>query len=204
MNRLRLIDVIRAGESPDRKRLPFRSALSPSPIPWIVKTQFVGACSSIRELVKAPRASPLRSIGSPLSPLLSSFLLPFALRVRASRPLSVEPNGSIREFHNINVGPRSAPPWHSCCQIWSSYEITTPRSPKTVASDLRLRPRVRTMRPGLGKPGALPLLALIVFSLLTLVPSLSSIYNIKAADFAYYSTGARRTSLATFWLEICR
>lgn len=50
------------------------------------------------------------------------------------------------------------------------------------------------MRPGLGKPGALPLLALIVFSLLTLVPSLSSIYNIKVADFAYYPTGARRTS----------
>lgn len=48
------------------------------------------------------------------------------------------------------------------------------------------------MRPGLDKPGALPLLALIIFSLLTLVPSLSSIYNLKFADFAYYSGSARR------------
>lgn len=46
------------------------------------------------------------------------------------------------------------------------------------------------MRPGLGKPGALPLLALVVFSLLTLAPSLSSIYNINFADFPYAS---RRT-----------
>lgn len=51
------------------------------------------------------------------------------------------------------------------------------------------------MRPGLAKPGALPLLALIVFSLLTLVPSLSSIYNIKLADFTFY-TGARRMFLS--------
>lgn len=48
------------------------------------------------------------------------------------------------------------------------------------------------MRPGLGKPGALPLLAMIVFSLLTLVPSLSSIYNLKFADFTYYTASARR------------
>ncbi|KAJ6145016.1 hypothetical protein N7470_008911 [Penicillium chermesinum] len=40
-----------------------------------------------------------------------------------------------------------------------------------------------TMRPGLGNPGALPLLALVVFSLLTLALSLSSIY--KFADFPY-------------------
>ncbi|KAJ5218585.1 uncharacterized protein N7498_000684 [Penicillium cinerascens] len=51
------------------------------------------------------------------------------------------------------------------------------------------------MRPGLAKPGALPLLALIVFSLLTLVPSLSSIYNIKLADFASYTNGARQVPL---------
>ncbi|KAJ5370547.1 uncharacterized protein N7496_006639 [Penicillium cataractarum] len=51
------------------------------------------------------------------------------------------------------------------------------------------------MRPGLDKPGALPLLALIVFSLLTLVPSLSSIYNIKFADFSYFTGGARKLPL---------
>lgn len=45
------------------------------------------------------------------------------------------------------------------------------------------------MRPGLDKPGALPLLVLIVFSLLTLAPSLSSIY--KFADLVYYYPGAR-------------
>ncbi|KAJ5122453.1 hypothetical protein N7448_003587 [Penicillium atrosanguineum] len=50
------------------------------------------------------------------------------------------------------------------------------------------------MRPGLAKPGALPLLALIIFSLLTLVPSLSSIYNIKLADFTFYA-GARQVPL---------
>ncbi|KAJ6102870.1 hypothetical protein N7486_005297 [Penicillium sp. IBT 16267x] len=42
------------------------------------------------------------------------------------------------------------------------------------------------MRPGLDKPGALPLLALILFSLLTLVPSLPSIYSLKLADFTHY------------------
>ncbi|KAJ5713900.1 uncharacterized protein N7483_011081 [Penicillium malachiteum] len=42
------------------------------------------------------------------------------------------------------------------------------------------------MRPRLLKPGALPLLALIVFSLLTLVPSLPSIYNLKLADLTYF------------------
>ncbi|KAJ5802687.1 uncharacterized protein N7503_005137 [Penicillium pulvis] len=41
------------------------------------------------------------------------------------------------------------------------------------------------MRPGLDKPGALPLLALIIFSLLTLVPSLPSIYSLKLADFTH-------------------
>lgn len=51
------------------------------------------------------------------------------------------------------------------------------------------------MRSGLDKPGALPLLALIVFSLLTLVPSLSSIYNIKFADFSHFTGGARSTSI---------
>lgn len=50
------------------------------------------------------------------------------------------------------------------------------------------------MRTGLEKPGALPLLALVVFSLLTLVPSLSSIYNLKLADFSFYSGAARRAS----------
>ncbi|KAJ5894030.1 hypothetical protein N7495_005721 [Penicillium taxi] len=50
------------------------------------------------------------------------------------------------------------------------------------------------MRPGLDKPGALPLLALIVFSLLTLVPSLSNIYNLKLADFPFAS-GARQVPL---------
>lgn len=49
------------------------------------------------------------------------------------------------------------------------------------------------MRPALDKQGALPLLALIVFSLLTLVPSLSSIYNIKFADFSYFTGGVRST-----------
>jgi hypothetical protein len=57
------------------------------------------------------------------------------------------------------------------------------------------------MRPGLAKPGALPLLALIVFSLLTLVPSLSSIYNIKFADFTYYAKGARRMSIGSVLKE---
>ncbi|KAJ5091782.1 hypothetical protein NUU61_006652 [Penicillium alfredii] len=51
------------------------------------------------------------------------------------------------------------------------------------------------MRPGLGKPGAIPLLALIVFSLLTLVPSLSNIYNLKLADFSYYAGGAQHVPL---------
>ncbi|KAF3384907.1 hypothetical protein F1880_002377 [Penicillium rolfsii] len=51
------------------------------------------------------------------------------------------------------------------------------------------------MRPGLDKPGALPLLALIVFSLLTLVPSLSSIYNLKLTDFSYFTGGARKLPL---------
>jgi hypothetical protein len=51
------------------------------------------------------------------------------------------------------------------------------------------------MRSGLEKPGALPLLALVVFSLLTLVPSLSSIYNLKLADLNFYPGGARRMSL---------
>lgn len=48
------------------------------------------------------------------------------------------------------------------------------------------------MRPGLHKPGALPLLALIVFSLLTLAPSLPSIYNLKLTDLTYFVHGAHR------------
>jgi len=58
------------------------------------------------------------------------------------------------------------------------------------------------MRAGLAKRGALPLLALIVFSLLTLVPSLSSIYNIKLADFTYSANGARRMFIGSI-LEEC-
>ncbi|CAG7953517.1 unnamed protein product [Penicillium salamii] len=50
------------------------------------------------------------------------------------------------------------------------------------------------MRSGLGKPGALPLLALVVFSLLTLVPSLSNLYNLKLADFSFHSGTASRMS----------
>lgn len=49
------------------------------------------------------------------------------------------------------------------------------------------------MRPALHKPGAIPFLALILFSLLSLVPSLPSIYSLKFADFGYYyGSGARR------------
>jgi hypothetical protein len=48
------------------------------------------------------------------------------------------------------------------------------------------------MRSGLNKPGALPLLALVVFSLLTLVPSLPNLYNSKFADFSFYTGAARR------------
>ncbi|CAG8057649.1 unnamed protein product [Penicillium salamii] len=51
------------------------------------------------------------------------------------------------------------------------------------------------MRSGLGKPGALPLLALVVFSLLTLVPSLSNLYNLKLADFSFHSGTARQLPL---------
>ena len=51
------------------------------------------------------------------------------------------------------------------------------------------------MRSGLDKAGALPLLALIVFSLLTLVPSMSSIYNIKFADFSFFAGTSRRMFL---------
>ncbi|OGE55894.1 hypothetical protein PENARI_c003G03544 [Penicillium arizonense] len=51
------------------------------------------------------------------------------------------------------------------------------------------------MRFGLDKPGALPLLALIVFSLLTLVPSLSNIYNLKFADFSFYPGTSRQVPL---------
>lgn len=50
------------------------------------------------------------------------------------------------------------------------------------------------MRSGLDTPGALPLLILIAFSLLTLVPSLPNLYNSKLADFSFYTGGARRTS----------
>ncbi|KAJ5832322.1 hypothetical protein N7474_000633 [Penicillium riverlandense] len=52
------------------------------------------------------------------------------------------------------------------------------------------------MRPPLHKPGAIPLLALVVFSLLSLVPSLPSIYSLKFADFGYYyGSGARQAPL---------
>jgi hypothetical protein len=47
------------------------------------------------------------------------------------------------------------------------------------------------MRPGLDKPGALPLLVVVIFSLLTLAPSLSNIYNLKLADFSFNTHGVR-------------
>ncbi|KAJ5745792.1 hypothetical protein N7520_010974 [Penicillium odoratum] len=47
------------------------------------------------------------------------------------------------------------------------------------------------MRPGLHKPGAFPLLALVIFSLLTLVPSLPSIYSLKLTDLTYYIGGSQ-------------
>ncbi|KGO67780.1 hypothetical protein PITC_048660 [Penicillium italicum] len=50
------------------------------------------------------------------------------------------------------------------------------------------------MRSGLDTPGALPLLILIAFSLLTLVPSLPNLYNSKFADFSFFTGAARRTS----------
>ncbi|OQE31536.1 hypothetical protein PENSTE_c001G02458 [Penicillium steckii] len=49
------------------------------------------------------------------------------------------------------------------------------------------------MRTGLDKPGALSLLIVVIFSLLTLAPSLSNIYNLKFTDFTYNLHGARRT-----------
>ncbi|KAJ5950932.1 uncharacterized protein N7479_009345 [Penicillium vulpinum] len=51
------------------------------------------------------------------------------------------------------------------------------------------------MRSGLHKPGALPLLILIVFSLLTLVPSLPNLYHSKFADFSFYTGAARQVPL---------
>ncbi|KAJ5243095.1 uncharacterized protein N7469_001422 [Penicillium citrinum] len=48
------------------------------------------------------------------------------------------------------------------------------------------------MRTGLDKPGALSLLMVVIFSLLTLAPSLSNFYNLKLADFTYNINGARR------------
>jgi hypothetical protein len=48
------------------------------------------------------------------------------------------------------------------------------------------------MHPGLDKPGALPLLIVVIFSLLTLAPSLSNIYNLKLTDFSFNTHGARR------------
>ncbi|CAI7589129.1 unnamed protein product [Penicillium glandicola] len=51
------------------------------------------------------------------------------------------------------------------------------------------------MRSGLDKPGALPLLILIVFSLLTLVPSLPNLYHSKFADFSFYTGAARQVPL---------
>ncbi|KAJ5689926.1 hypothetical protein N7462_004318 [Penicillium macrosclerotiorum] len=51
------------------------------------------------------------------------------------------------------------------------------------------------MRPGLDKPGALPLLVLAVLSLLTLAPSLASFYNIKLTDWTYHISGAPQVPL---------
>jgi hypothetical protein len=51
------------------------------------------------------------------------------------------------------------------------------------------------MRSGLDKPGALPLLILIAFSLLTLVPSLPNLYHSKFADFSFYTGAARQVPL---------
>ncbi|KAJ5995328.1 hypothetical protein N7481_002305 [Penicillium waksmanii] len=51
------------------------------------------------------------------------------------------------------------------------------------------------MRPGLDKPGALPLLIVLIFSLLTLAPSLSNIYNLKLTDFSFNTHGARHMPL---------
>ncbi|KAJ5827184.1 hypothetical protein N7447_003947 [Penicillium robsamsonii] len=51
------------------------------------------------------------------------------------------------------------------------------------------------MRSGFDKPGALPLLILIVFSLLTLVPSLPNLYHSKFADFSFYTGAARQVPL---------
>lgn len=68
------------------------------------------------------------------------------------------------------------------------------QNPLISASGLRhWSPTVWKMRPGLlDKPGALPLLIAVIFSLLTLAPSLSNIYNAKLADFTYNTYGARR------------
>ncbi|KAJ5185420.1 hypothetical protein N7491_006713 [Penicillium cf. griseofulvum] len=51
------------------------------------------------------------------------------------------------------------------------------------------------MRSGFDKPGALPLLILIVFSLLTLVPSLPNLYHSKFADFSFYTGAAPQVPL---------
>ncbi|KAJ5158659.1 uncharacterized protein N7500_008310 [Penicillium coprophilum] len=51
------------------------------------------------------------------------------------------------------------------------------------------------MRSGFDKPGALPLLILILFSLLTLVPSLPNLYHSKFADFSFYTGAAGQVPL---------
>ncbi|KAG0155253.1 hypothetical protein PDIDSM_827 [Penicillium digitatum] len=51
------------------------------------------------------------------------------------------------------------------------------------------------MRSGLDTPGALPLLILVAFSLLTLVPSLPNLYHSKFADFSFYTGAVRQVPL---------
>ncbi|KAF7717117.1 Uncharacterized protein PECH_004471 [Penicillium ucsense] len=51
------------------------------------------------------------------------------------------------------------------------------------------------MRPGLGHSGAFPLLALLGFVLLTLVPSLSGLSNVKLVDWTYFTGGASQLPL---------
>ncbi|KAJ5489214.1 hypothetical protein N7539_004104 [Penicillium diatomitis] len=51
------------------------------------------------------------------------------------------------------------------------------------------------MRPGLGHSGAFPLLALLGFLLLTLIPSLSGLSNVKLVDWTYFTGGASHLPL---------
>lgn len=55
------------------------------------------------------------------------------------------------------------------------------------------------MRSGIPKPGAIPFLALLVFSLLSLVPSLAKewdLYNLQVGYIGYQRHEGRRTSLS--------